>query len=380
MDERFADFSMEGERFDAPGLPVETAKELGFYREAVVEVAKKLWLNANPGSLQVPRGFADAFDLRMTEVKKGSARPQLILHKDPGVEDERFDEWHRFYVRGRDEVTKALRTVASEGVLPRSFPRSGVKPLRQIGRTLGDDERIIVGAPRFSGVKATVDRQVHETVKQIDAVLSEELEEVGVEGWIFAFDSTARSFKVRHPAGYVIRCAIQHGREDLSRVAKQYCSIDGMTAPDVRIRGFVPVIDVGRPTLLTDVSSIEHLRSVGEKMAIKKIELLESFVDGWAGDESMAPDKAALEEVRSLVPRIYSMDLKVNIASEDDGSVVLEWRRGVLECTAVLGANRQLFMCVDNVETDELHETETEFDAGVLMEFLRSGVLDGRVA
>ena len=359
---------------------METARELGFYREAVLEVAKKLWLNANPGSLQVPRGFADAFDLRVTKVKKGSARPQLFLHRDLEIDDDRFDEWNRFYIRGRDEVTKALNTAAREGVLPNSFPRSGVRQLRQLGRTLGDDEQIVVGAPRFSGVKATVDRGVREAIKQIDAVLSEQLEEIAVEGWIFAFDSTAQSFKLRSASGQAIKCDIQARREDLGRAAKTYCSADGVTAPDVRITGFVPTLDASRPTVLTDVSSIEHLRSVGEKLTIRKIGLLEALDDGWAGEGSIAPERAALEVVRTLAPTIGSLEWKVDVASEDDGSVVLEWRSGVIECTAVLGTNHQLFMCTDNVETDELLETEVEFNVDVLTDFLRSGVFDGRVA
>ncbi len=147
--EDFAFFSLNGDRFDAPGMPADTAREVGNFREAVLQVARQLWLSANPDRQRVPNGFTDAFDLRLTEVVSGSARPRLILHRPTRrVSDADWSEWEAVYVKARNVVTEAVHEVGESGHLPADFPRAATLALRRLGTSLVESEAITLGAPK----------------------------------------------------------------------------------------------------------------------------------------------------------------------------------------------------------------------------------------
>src|SRR5690606_5839883 len=91
----FGYLRLAGGRFDAAeGLPVTSAAELERYALLVSTVARELYLRAHPKRQRVPRGFDQAFDLRLTRVGRGSQIPVLVR---PTVNDGGLFEntdWH----------------------------------------------------------------------------------------------------------------------------------------------------------------------------------------------------------------------------------------------------------------------------------------------
>lgn len=165
QDHLFAYFVLEGTRFDAVGLPAESTAEIAFYRDLLIDVAARLWRSANPDQECVPRGFCDGFDLRLAEVRSGSARPQLVLPAPnvAGRSGER-EQWYDFYKQARDLVTRTVNTVDREGVLPRRFPVASVGRLRRLGSTLRDSEKITIGPPRWERPRATVGQRFRDAL------------------------------------------------------------------------------------------------------------------------------------------------------------------------------------------------------------------------
>lgn len=92
---------------------------------------------------------------------------------------------------------------------------------------------------------------------------------------------------------------------------------------------------------------------------------------GALGPGSKAVETSVLTDLMSL----GSLSTGVHAVPMYDGSVALEWTRGDCEYTAEIRRNHVLFLCVDNVVTDELHEAESSFDAAILRNFIASGAM-----
>ena len=70
----FAALVMHGHRFQRHALPLDVLQELDAYRRLVVDVAKAVFLQNQPGRKRVPKGFEDGFALYVRAVEPGSAR------------------------------------------------------------------------------------------------------------------------------------------------------------------------------------------------------------------------------------------------------------------------------------------------------------------
>jgi hypothetical protein len=372
-DVEFAHFSLTGARFDAPGMPAETASEISAYRELIYSIARHLWVDAHPGRQRVPVGFKEAFDLRLTEVRSGSARPQLLLHRPSNVDDTDFAEWQAIYFQARDTATEAVRTINAEGVLPRKFPRNSVVRLRALGRTLNVNEQITVGPPRFSGPKASLDEGFRRIISAIDDVFDPEPEEVIVEGGIFEFDSSARSFRLMSVDGDWITCSFDPASAHLARGIRAFLSLDGLNAPDVRVVGQAVLDEEGLFEVVSTVQSVERVRSMTEKAAIMKLQQMADLHDGWVGPDSRAVPERLLRLADQLLPIFRDVDFDIAVGPTAEGSIVLEWVRVGVEYTAEIDADLNMFLCADDTATDELDETTTEFNRATLERFLKTG-------
>ncbi|WP_133794307.1 hypothetical protein [Actinokineospora alba] len=383
----FAFFSLIGDRFNAPGMPADTAKEVGFFREAILSVARQLWLDANLGRSRVPAGFAEAFDLRLTNVLRGSAEPQLLLNRTQRVSDEDWDEWVRFYEAARDSIAMGVPTVA---VAPLDRDRTDlteearaarvlrnpavVASLRKIGSTLEQAETVVLGSPLRAGPRVKLD---HDMRLLLNPRLSDlgvtQSEQVSIEGVIVEYDGKTRSFRLEMLNGSAT-CSLTKDEARLSIQARDYLALDGFTAPDVVIIGETNN-SVAKNIHIFSVHSIDIVRSVAEKMLIQQLQRIVELEDNWLGSGSEKPPEEIVERVRELVPALAALDIQISVVPSADGSVVLEARRGLVELSVAVEPNGEMFMCSDNVDTNELDEAQVDFDGSRLERFLRTGAI-----
>lgn len=372
--EIFAYFKLDGKRFDAPGMPVESIREVEYFRAAILEVARNLWLDANPDRSRVPNGFLDGFDLRLTRVLPGSARPQLQLHRPTSrVNDQEWAEWESVYANARDYVTGAVSALETTGHLPANFPRPANKALRKIGHTLEDDEAITFGSPDPSTPRARLDREVREILEEIDRVAPADAQSVTLDGIVIEYDGAGRSFRLRTDHG-VSTCKLELFSPELANRARSLLALDGVTGPDVRVEGETQDAEQ-RPVQLFNVHTIDVVRSIEEKIVVSRLADLASLDRDWLGPGSEAPTAELISQVEHLAPTIASLGLQVAIVANDAGAVVLEWRRGNVEMSAAVEANGELFLCADNTVTDEIREVQVKYDESLLRRFLEEGAM-----
>lgn len=371
----FAYFSLAGDRFDATGMPADSAREVSNFREAILTIAREIWLDANPDRRRLPNGFYEAFDLRLVSVKPGSAQPQMILHRPlRGVEDNDWDEWSGIYNKARDVLTESLGSVAATGVLPTRFTLEAMRAIRRVGVSLHADENLTLGDPHVSSHRAVIDQQTRRVLDSIDDVVASAPTQHELEGVITEYDGSKRSFNLRTDAGVSV-CRLEHFNESLADTARNVLALDGVTAPDVIVAGET-LDETERRVQLFNVTAIRVVRSIAEKVLLSQLSKIEALRDGWLDDHSEAPKSDVIHRVQSLVTALSTMGTDVAVVPNSDGAVVLEWRRGTTELTAAIEPDDQMFLCSDDTESDELQEWQLPYDEGRLLDFLTRGVVE----
>lgn len=372
----FAFFSLEGDRFNAPGMPTDSVREIAAFRDAVIEIAKELWRQENDDRKRVPAGFDAAFDLRLTTVAEGSARPLMILRPPTrGVTPEEWAEWEPYYVRARDVATEDVQDVAEQDAVPARVTPKVRKALGKIGSTLEPNDRIRLGSPARSAPRAELTVRVREVLRRIDELVPEE-RDISLIGVVTEYDSVMRSFElIRDDTGKKVKCVVDSYDEALAERVRSHMSLDGITAPDVRVEGHTWEPE---DQLVRQVHNVHHLEvvwTVAEKVVVHRIRELAKLKPGWLGPGSDAPTEELAALLEPLSGDISALGLQVAIVPNADGSLVLEWRAGDVEYTAELASDRTLLLVADNVVTDQLAERELPFDAEVLRQFLTSGAM-----
>ena len=367
----FAYFSLDGARFNAPGMPVNAAREVEFFHDAILQAARQRWLDANPGRTRVPAGFADAFDLRLTGVRPGSAKPQLLLHRPPSVSDGDWAEWEPFYTAGRDVVANAFLEATRTGQPPRSATPQLTTQLRKVGSTLREDERIVLGSPRETGVRVAVDTAVRAALQASALPILPEYSEVALEGVIVEYDGLSRSFRLNTLNGSAV-CRLDASESLLAKRARDLLALDGITAPDVVVVGDSAEPSSRHPTLV-GLRSIEVVRSFAHKNLSDQLAAIAALKPGWLGPHSAVPPADTVQRVEALIPRIAAVDTPVSIVPNVDGAVVLETVRGSVELSAAIEPNGEVFLCADDIGTEQLDGLQTDYDEDRIEVFLRTG-------
>ncbi|GEA84399.1 hypothetical protein [Cellulomonas gelida] len=385
--ELFLHLRLTGERFDAKGMPAESAAELRPVVEALFQFAREGWLEDHPWRERVPAGFEEAFDVRLVSIGDGSARPHLVLMKPAGWRDDDLDEIYPAMQRAPEKLVRALTTVRDDLAVPPSMAAEDVARLAKIGKSLYDLEAIEVGiVPPGAPLDAepsevvAVTADVRETLRQIAVALSAdpEPEPVWVEGIITELDGTDKTFHLRTVGRRgLTRCEIADGETTLATFVKSVMAEDGVTAPDVRVQGWAAPDVEGRFKVLHEVTDVEIVRSLEEKTLSRRIDEVEALTDGWWGPNSRAVEIDTLEAARELVPALgrLSGDRAIVIA-QPDGSVVVEREvRGLFLTASIEHQGTEMFLCLDDPEADQADEMTAPFDPEVFVRFLETGVL-----
>jgi hypothetical protein len=374
-DERgtFALFTLDGNRYRSEGMPVDGVLELDAYAKAILELARAEWLAENPDRRRVPAGFYENFDLRLIWIRPGSARLGLHLRRPSNIDDAEWDPLERAYEAGRDLVTEAVHSVADGSDLPRGITRPAVAAVKRIGSTLRDDERLTIGQPVDRGQRRVeINSRVRRVLAEIDDALPTPAR-VTLRGVITEYDGRRRSFQIDTDTG-LHTGVLAPGDEALARMASRLVAHDGILGPDVTVEGETDD-PTSRRISLRDVDSIQIERTLAEKTIMSRLDRLRDLQPDWNGPDSLPPAADALEHAEDLIDALAQLNLPMAVAPTNDGGITIEFRRGPWELTVQLEADGDMFLCLDNVETDDLEEAEGPYDRDRVIDFMRTGRL-----
>lgn len=278
--------TFEGGRFSEAGYPLDALVELARYERLVVQVARGLWMDANPGRQRAPRHFDESLRLRLVDVDEGSVVPVLERH-EMAEETKLFDpdDW---IGKSQGVITEAMAAVASEQPLPEIFPESGVSSLVLFGSSLLDEEMCRFGDGNGGGVRYDQAARRH-----LIALTSSESIQIDGEllGRIGALDANKQTFDFTDRNGGHVAGAFS--RRSLIGEFRTVIDRDP-DAPFVRISCRYTTDEFGHLSGIEDVEELETLVSSQDPLGPSLRELLE-LDEGWHEGEGHQVDPAAVE-------------------------------------------------------------------------------------
>lgn len=318
----FGALAFKGGRYDEDrrGLPVFAMAELQRYANLVSRVARSMYMQDNPQRKRAPGAFADALDLRLTRVDTGSIIPVL---ERPSVDPTDFAmaAAYEVYDAARDIIDDTFREINESGRIPANFPMSAVGALAQFGKSLRDDEYIMLGSQSES--RSVVNRQVREKLRELANLQGIEVERVLI-GRITGlrsepkhqFDLVLSGTDKRRPIEGMF---VDPATFDLLDGFKGYagtaplCSVSVVT--EQFANGEFDIIDV----LAVEVAlPPEWSNRVAELTEIR---------DGWLTPATAAPTAEVIDLLELLLARWFDLGIpRPLMYPSGEGGIQLEWR------------------------------------------------------
>jgi len=350
----FVTLIFRGGRFGEAAMPLEALPELAAYRDLVVAVAKALYQGANRDRQRLPKGFETAFRLVLDRVEPGSTVPVISrLSEDPSLLFPAEPDW---FDRARDLVERGIGAASRGVAVPTELSNEILARFGAFGRTLRDDESIVVAQPgKRDG--AVYDRAVRRgLVLRVQATYEDD---VDLLGEVRAADKDAEGFVLRTADG---RKLDVHTPPLFFPLALRSLGESAL----VRVRGsgtYNAEGELVKVSMATDVSLAEEgdeqTRPGCPTPVESQVESLAALPRGWYDDSSPAYDGAALRWLSDLLkgvldgfqlPRPY-------IYPTPDGLARAEWSGANWEVVSSFDLQaRSADVMAARANSQELHE------------------------
>ncbi|GAA3211207.1 hypothetical protein [Microbacterium terregens] len=351
--ERFGTFVLDGPRFGARGVPVEALEELVVYREIVVDVARQLYLRDHPDRERSLRNLDKKLDLRLLEVKEGSA--DLLLTRATADDELAGDDGRPIsdlLEESRDLVTEAIRNVSKAYELPARFPRKSLPRFRAFGRSLSRADTLRVGD--LNGNTATYTESVRSRFLDLIADNSRAVRQE-ISGRIVELDPERSIFHLRTAEDY--RVPGFYGVSDVS-IPSIWLVDESGEGPLVSVIGSALVSDDGE---IQRFLSVDQVRPAGLENLLDSVDRLRALQDGWMGAESVAILPEAIDFAYKALQRLQSVPAGISPAPLPDGGVRLEWTRDGIDFVVEIEADGGLYLC--RLGADSVSDADRQLDS-----------------
>ncbi|MCP2048182.1 UNVERIFIED_ORG: hypothetical protein J3D58_002254 [Paenarthrobacter nicotinovorans] len=373
--DRFGEFVLEGPIFEAEGMPVEAAAELIAYKALVLDVAKKLYLRKNPHRERSKRYLANEFDLRLTNVKQGSADVVIVLPTLPSPSQGSllpFEDPRAIFGESRDLISDTIGLMANKGQISPAFPLKSLPKFRALGKTLPDGHSIRLADPS-GGHRSRMNSSVRDKFLQLlDANAAELRQEAA--GIIVELDPERTIFHLRTSDGDRIQCF--YGGS-VSNIDRSLLADENGEGPLVTVKGDALVGSDGQLQRFTLVDAVEVPAVAGLDALMERIDALDSLEDGWLGPRSVAVRPSVKAYVNDAVRRLQLIPNGIATAPLPDGGVRFEWSRGPVEYIAEVEADGGLYLCIlPEASHEDIDKQLEAFSLDSFLRFVEDGELD----
>jgi hypothetical protein len=361
----FVSLALTGARFEQLGMPVDTLPELAAYRELLIQVARAVFRRRYPGRVRVPRGFAESFQLRLLEVRKGSAVPVLErTRQDPS--DPLFVAHGDIFEDARDVIEDTIRELSTMGRTPESFPEFALADLGRFGRTLQPGEAIHIGKPggRSPAIYTQLTRRAFLKSRgqlfPAEASVSGVITEISVERSTFTLRVSDR----------LVFCSYEPNNFETIRSNLKPPSSEGS---EVTVEGFAFVDAEDEPVRFPIVSRIFSSESDSElddsvdtppvatpvtgrdlSDLLARLDEIAALEVGWLDGEGAKIDRTVISNVRRLLSTLAdNPSPRVCVYPTEAGGVQLEWTNGPIESSLEFLTEGQVQFSFVDVESGQ---------------------------
>lgn len=349
MKKPFLNPRLIGTRYEEGSVPLDVIREWASFEELVLELARRLYLDAHSDRRRVPRGFIENFALHLSGIGEGSAVPHIDRVLTGGREENPENEL--YYTRARNLVLAVIAAAAVNAAIPPEFPKDLLPRFDRIGRSLRDDEKIEFVSPDApASVPAVFNR---DTYKRLALLAAEEYQaEAELRGRVTEFDLTRKTFLFSLLDGNRVQGGWTKETKGPLFEALQGCFSDRQK---VRLLAFAALDANDRPKRLVEVLQVEPLDPLDVPARLEELKALRR---GWLDGRGDPPDPEALTWLAHGWMTAYPASLpNPYVYPTPQGGVQLEWSLGTWELSAEVDLDRKrtYFVAVDvaGAATDE---------------------------
>ena len=316
---RFGYLRMFGGRYEQGGLPVAAATELERYEHLLKEVARSIFLQANPARKRTSGRFRELASLYVTGIGNGSVVP--VLERAVPDQEQLVDVEDDYIEQARVLINSALRGVRDANKLIPEFPTDCLRELSQLGRSLQEGERFEFGDDADSTPAAILDNGVRLALQNLAHLGTIQVEKQLI-GHVSGLRSKPQSFDFliaedqRQITGAYVEPSIF---EDLQSVIGF-----GDRAPLVAISAVAEQSASGEVGSVVDVLGVESVLPPEWSSRLGELSELE---DGWLEPDSPRPGEVAMRATETLLLTLLDNRIgRPGIYALARGGVQLEWK------------------------------------------------------
>lgn len=336
-----------GERFDDHTIPVEVLKDWAAFEGLLVETAKWVYLEKNPGRQRVPRGFADGFALHLSGIGAGSA--VAILERtcpQGGLFPDVYAEW---FEQARDRIVEVIAAASAGQAVDTLLPKHLLSYFDKFGRSLRDAEKVEFSNGNGSAV--IYDARTRKTL--VLRTASEYRTEEQLRGAISELDAERETltFKLvsgRKISGTYAKEVREQAVEALANFGESLVLVECVVVRD----------QSDTPKAIENINRIDPLDPLDVPARLEALSLLS---DGWLDGAGIAPSKQGLSWLggawlahwpkESPLPHIYPTP---------EGKLQAEWSlKGFSLSLEIDLIARQALLLVARSDTGDVEREQT---------------------
>jgi hypothetical protein len=131
-----------GPRFEDHGLDVDVLPEIIAYKKLLQETAKEIWRRQNPDRIRLPKNFDADINLKFFSLEKGSTAVPLMREQRLG----QLALFEHELDTAAALLEEAIQAAGKQESAPTHLPRGIIPLFDELGRTLREDEVLLVSA------------------------------------------------------------------------------------------------------------------------------------------------------------------------------------------------------------------------------------------
>ena len=309
-----------GKRFEDHTLPVELLEDFTAIEELIFELAKRIYLEENPGRKRVPKRFTEGVNLKLSNIEPGSTIPQLLLIStlSPSsllgiVEPDSF----RYFEKAKEKVISVIDSADKGKNFYGLVEPKYLSYFNKIGKNLKEDEAIFF-QPNSSSQPARLNRSSRKKIILASDEKSEYKESVAVNALVPVVDKNTKTF-ILEIEGNKISLPIDP--RFIETIKQTYDEYETKTLVAVKGLGVYNHQDK-----LIKIESIESMDILDPLDVMVRLNSLSKLKDGWYNNEGLAPNTEKLLKFGELFEEKYDKTLPLPaIYPTLDGNIQLEW-------------------------------------------------------
>lgn len=263
-----------GKRFDSHRLPVELVDDLLVLKKMTIEMAKDIYLKANPGRKRVPKNFTDGISIELECIEPGSTIPKLVLIIFLSTLFPYSN--HECFAKAPKQITRIIEAAHNNSDLSNIAPDSVLNYFNQFGNNLQDDEKIIFGDKETS--KAIYNKESRKRL-QLAASKSKHYTELReLRGKIIVLDKDRKGYEIQLSNGQKIKG--QYHASDLETLQEAFVKLEKDQKVWLKVIGIFNAHDK-----LQNIDSIEESCLLEPLDVQARLEELAYLPDGWLDGE-----------------------------------------------------------------------------------------------